>query len=407
MYELAVVGLGLIGSGALRHAAKASGNATSIVGIGPAEPEVWSSHDGPFASHYDSGRVTRRLDARPEWGILASRAIAQYPEIERQAGLSFHRPSGLIFVRRDPDGIANLIEVADRLQIDIEVSQSESALEILPQLSFPDGYTRVAEPAPAGAIDPRRMITAQHRAAVALGASVVREAVVSIQAVGSHYDLTTTTGVTLQAERVILAAGAYTNGLLTGLADPLATAVRPEAVAMGRIDGSQVDQLVAMPSIIYLLDHPELDDVYIVPPARYPDGHWYIKIGGSHRLAATFDDRDAMNDWMRPGAADQHLDALRGVLTDVLPDVTFTAWRTRPCLIADTASGLPYIDTVADRLVVAAGGNGHAAKSADAIGALAADLALSGQWNDTELSANDFAARFGTYAPPEGSRHGN
>jgi hypothetical protein len=56
---------------------------------------------------------------------------------------------------------------------------------------------------------------------------------------------------------------------------------------------------------------------------------------------------------------------------------------------------------------VAFGGNGHAAKSADAIGALAAGLALSGgEWTDTELDATAFNAQFGRYDPPTGSRHG-
>ena len=65
-YELAVVGLGLIGAGALR-AASASG--CRAIGIGSPEPAVFADHDGPFASHYDSGRVTRHgvPTAPPDW----------------------------------------------------------------------------------------------------------------------------------------------------------------------------------------------------------------------------------------------------------------------------------------------------------------------------------------------------
>ncbi|MGH1492096.1 MAG: NAD(P)/FAD-dependent oxidoreductase [Acidimicrobiales bacterium] len=408
MHELAIVGLGLIGSAALRHAAAAVSTtgleSATVIGIGPAEPEVWSQHDGPFASHYDSGRVTRRLDARREWAILASRAIAQYPEIEKRSGIDFHRPSGLLFVRQDPAGIANLIDIADKLDIPVEVTASDEPFAPLPQLSFPLGFTRVAEPGPAGAIDPRKMIAAQHVAARSFGAEVERDIVISINPTSSGFELATRSGSIHHSKRVLVVAGAYSNQLLD---EPLAMAVRPEVVAMGRIDEDQVEQLAAMPSIIYLLDHPELDDVYIVPPARYPDGDTYIKIGGSHRLATTFADTAMMNEWMQPGVADHHLAVLQQVLVDVLPEVAFTGWRTRPCLISDTASGLPYLDTVAEGLTVAVGGNGHAAKSADAIGALAADLSLTGQWNDVELSAADFSAQFGSYVPPDGSRHGN
>jgi len=58
-----VVGLGLVGSAALRYLSAAGHR---CVGIGPPEPVDWSRHDGVFASHYDSGRITRRLDKRRE-----------------------------------------------------------------------------------------------------------------------------------------------------------------------------------------------------------------------------------------------------------------------------------------------------------------------------------------------------
>ncbi|HQF96541.1 MAG TPA: hypothetical protein PLS46_20405, partial [Microthrixaceae bacterium] len=58
-YDVAVVGLGLIGSGALRALTDAG---RRCVGVGPGEPADWSNHPGVFASHYDSGRITRHLD---------------------------------------------------------------------------------------------------------------------------------------------------------------------------------------------------------------------------------------------------------------------------------------------------------------------------------------------------------
>jgi sarcosine oxidase len=426
MYDLAVIGLGLIGSGALRHGAERA----TVVGIGPAEPPDWPNHRGPFASHYDSGRITRRLDAEQIWAVLASRAIAQYPLIEKQSGLRFHYPSGLMFVRRDEAGIANLHRVAKELGIELEtVGAAQRSTEPLPtapgrsSLSFPAGYTIVAEPAPAGAIDPRTMIEAQHRAAQASGADIVREAVTSIEPTGDGFVVTAQSADPIRARRILIAAGAYTNSLLAdgfmeakvvegkvpeGLnIDPLATAVRPEVIVKGRIGEAEARRLADMPSVIYLLDNPELDDVYVVPPMQYPDGQWYIKIGGSHRGASVFDDPAAMNRWMSSDIPARQLDALRGVLTEMLPAVDFLHWEARPCLISDTASGLPYVDIVADGVTVAAGGNGHAAKSADAIGAVAVDLALTGRWNDQDLDANRFAARHGAYTPPAGSRHGN
>ncbi|MGI9596853.1 MAG: NAD(P)/FAD-dependent oxidoreductase [Acidimicrobiales bacterium] len=400
MQDLAIVGLGLIGSAALRHAAEAS---ASVVGIGPAEPQDWTDHDGPFASHYDSGRVTRRLDARLEWAILASRSIAQYQTIEARSGIEFHRPTGLAFVRSDEDGIANLGRVAAELDIPTEIGPVGTVLADVAALHFPESMTVIREPGPAGAIDPRRMIEAQHRAAIGLGALVARDVVVSIRPSLSGFELLTAAGRTHQAANVLLAAGAYSNRFLSA---PLSVGIRPEVVAMGEIDDASARSLDNMPSIIHLVDHPALDDVYVVPPARYPDGRWYIKIGGSQRLAAVLDDDESMNRWMGQGQADAYLPALQETLTRILPAVDFRAWRTRPCLITDTASRLPYIDTLESGITVAFGGNGHAAKSADAIGALDAGLALERGWSDGELDHALFTPRFDPYEVPTGSRHG-
>src|SRR5436190_1901187 len=82
--DVAVVGLGLIGSGALRHLA-ATG--AEVLGVGPAEPAAFGDHRGAFASHYDSGRITRHLDPRREWAVLAGRSIAGYAALEAASGI--------------------------------------------------------------------------------------------------------------------------------------------------------------------------------------------------------------------------------------------------------------------------------------------------------------------------------
>jgi glycine/D-amino acid oxidase-like deaminating enzyme len=93
------------------------------------------------------------------------------------------------------------------------------------------------------------------------------------------------------------------------------------------------------------------------------------------------------------------------VLVDLLPDIAFGSFAMKPCLITDTGSGLPMIGRVDDGRIVARAGNGHAGKSADAIGALAAGLALDGRWTDPQLAETTFQPRFGAFDPADGSRH--
>jgi glycine/D-amino acid oxidase-like deaminating enzyme len=75
----------------------------------------------------------------------------------------------------------------------------------------------------------------------------------------------------------------------------------------------------------------------------------------------------------------------------VLPGLHAESWMTKPCLIPETPTKLPYVEIVDDGCVMAVGGNGYAAKSADAIGALAAGLAVNGAWTDADLDARSFA----------------
>lgn len=399
LVDVAVVGLGLIGSAAMRHLTQAGCN---LIGIGPAEPTDWSTHTDPFASHYDSGRVTRRLDARSEWAVLASRSIAEYGALEAQSGINFHNPCGLSFVRRDSAGIANQKEVIRQLDLPVTIGRTE--INSPAHYCFPDGWTTLTEPGPAGAIDPRRMIRAQLAVAKKAGAEILRESAIELTKLDSGWQIRTATAL-VDARLVLLATGPYLESLHP---IQLEASVRPEAVILGQISDTEADRLADLQSVIYLLDHPSIDDIYVCPPVRYPDGRFLIKMGGSSVGARTLESSEMKRAWMAGTEADAQLTAMTEVLTTILPDVAFESFQMKPCLITDTSSGLPYVDRLDDGLFIAAGGNGHAAKSADAIGGLAAALMLNdGKWTDTELNRDQFAVRRGQWSPTNGSRHGN
>lgn len=396
--DVAVIGLGLIGSAALRHLA---GSGRSVVGVGPPEPADWSTHAGPFASHFDSGRITRRLDARFEWAELASRSIEQYAAVERATGIDFHRPVGFVFARDDDAGIANLRAVIERLGLPVTITTTD---ETDSGYTFPGGHTLLVEPAPAGHIDPRRMRAAQLAAATAAGAAVVPTWATSLDRIAGGFRVTARDGTVVEADRVLMATGPYLDDLVPFR---LAARVVPEAVALGRVSVTDAEQLVGLPSMIYLPSDPDYEDVYVVPPVRYPDGHWYVKIGGSTVGVDPFETSEQKRRWMAGDGADQQLPRLRRMLEAVLPDVAFEGFGAKPCLITDTAHDLPYVDEVEDGLFVAVGGCGHAAKSSDAIGALAAGLVATGEWLDNVLDRSAFRVVLGVMRPPATSRHGS
>lgn len=395
--DVVVVGLGLIGSGALRHLATSG---RSVIGIGPEEPPDRTAHRGAFASHHDSGRITRQLDARFEWAELAVRAINEYPTIEADGGLAFHTAAGTVFGSPDADHIARLDAVGHRVGAahqllgsvtdGLPTTDDGRVLVADGRLALPAGSAVVSEPAPAGFIDPRRMLQAQLRAAIHHGATVIHNEVRAIEPTPAGWRVVTSDGTDVRADRVLLATGAHTDEL-GPLAGTFAGIVRPETVAMAHLDAEEQARLAGIPSVLAHLTGTSFADLYQVPPTPYPDGTVRLKLGATLRAwepLTTAADRRA---WMSGDAHVGRLDELRSLMEDLVPGLRAAAWTTAPCMITDTATGLPTVDHLAPGLVVAAGGNGYAAKSADAIGALAAGLLVAGEWTDPVLGSTPFA----------------
>ncbi len=97
MYEVIVIGAGIMGSAAARHLVN-MGKKTLLVGA--KEPENKSGHTGVFASHYDAARITRRLDGKPDWARFSSRSIERYGEIDAAGGIPFSTQLGVFL--QDP-----------------------------------------------------------------------------------------------------------------------------------------------------------------------------------------------------------------------------------------------------------------------------------------------------------------
>ncbi|HEY5685167.1 MAG TPA: FAD-dependent oxidoreductase [Acidimicrobiia bacterium] len=368
--QLVVVGLGLIGAAAVRHAAVMG---SDVVGVGPGEPSDWSTHVGPFASHYDSGRITRVLDPSPTWSELARRSISQYPEIAGRSGVEFHAPVGLLWV----GGLADLRPVGASHGVDTTAIPFGNRADL--PFGFDEDDETILEPAPAGHIDPRKMLRAQQMAAVHEGASLVDDVVESIEEGDDGVRLHLRSGGRLHAATAIVSAGAYA-GLLTGRQVPIVPTT--EAIVLGEVSSAEASRLSGLPAVIHQDASSGHLDVYAVPPVRYPDGRWYLKLGAETESDHIVDDHESVRRWMAGEESESRRGLLIDKLTGMLPGVEFLSYAVKPCIYARTPTMLPFVDHLGPRLVVAAGGNGRAAKSADAIGSLAARLALSGDWDD-------------------------
>ncbi len=393
-YDVAVIGLGLFGAAALRHLTRLGARA---IGIGPAEPESWIQHDGVFSSHYDSGRITRQIDRHREWADLAIRSISEYAPLAASTGIHFHRPVGTLWADANHARVREIESVARSLDIACAVGET-SAPTVVHGYRLPSNVAYAYEPDPAGYIDPRRMLAAQLAAATSGGAAIHVDHVVAREHRAGGYLVKTEAGECIEAERVLLATGAYANAY--GLPSRrLPLRIKSEVTLVTRVADAEAETYRDLPTLIYGLRHEELADFYLVPPSRYPNGALYLKAGADTAGDVTLRTREDMNEWMRTGFSGVYQGAFEDVLRAILPALPLDTTDTKRCLITYTTHGLPYIDEIGDSLFVVVGGNGRGAKSSDAIGRAAAALAL-GAWEDP-LPRDSFRVPFASAEEPD------
>lgn len=396
MYDVAVIGLGMMGSAALRYLSKPA-NGLRVVGIGPGEPQEWTTYDGPFASHYDQARITRITDPDPIWATLAQRAIDSYAEIEQTSGLRFHYPVGHLRIDPGAAGEAELFAAAEtigrKLNAPVARLDHERLVGQFPYLNVPAGAEGLYERGGAGFINPRALVAAQLSVAAAQGADIVRAAVTGWSRVDHGFLLTTSGGQAIRADRLLICTHGYTNQLLAAsLVGTLDLVNMAHSTVYAEVSGEQAQRLAAMPSVIWpLTDHSVLESVYTTPAMPYPDGRSYLKIGGPLFTHPLLETPAAMREWFQSPGNPIEIQALCEVLLDLMPDLRVSGWRSKPCMNTYTAHGYPYVDRLDDGMFVCTGGCGSAAKSSDEIGRMGALLVQHGRWL-YDLPADSFRA---------------
>nr|XP_022334959.1 uncharacterized protein LOC111131632 [Crassostrea virginica] len=410
MFDLCVVGAGLIGSAASKYASRGS----SVCLIGPDEPtkeeRLTSSPRDIYGAHYDEGRIYRQSTSDPVWAKLAQKAIPRYSEIERESGVDFATEVGCLSVgSRGSNYITALKEVVQKDGIQAETLSGTEVCSKFPFLSIPNMDEAVFESHFAGYISPRRLIKAQITIAKKNGCQHIQEAVRSVSRV-LHNDsnkcevvmeVVTDSGRKVLAKKVLLCTGAF-----TAFRKLLGTEVSPDTKLFGlsvsKLEISEEDavKIKAMPSILYFgeggadwtKDYPPDPRApvvfYMLPPIRYPDGKYYIKLGHDP-VPRLFHTGPQMKQWFVQGPDPQLTRQMANMITSVVKGVKVLSYHGDSCVVDVAPSNRPYIDRVHNQLGVAIAGNGYAAKSSDEIGRLAVELLMKDQW-DIDIPQNLF-----------------
>jgi sarcosine oxidase len=374
--RIAVVGRGLIGSAAARHLTLMGHEVTLI---GPSEPTEFATHNGPFGSHYDEGRITRGLDPYPFWSRVSLASISRYRDIEAASGVPFFNEVGAMMSGpADSDYVHSLETVMAGNGVMAERFDGAEIAARFPYFQFPDDTRAYYQPKEAGHISPRNLVRAQGIAATRGGAQIIDAEVLDVRdgVTGAVIKLA---GQTLRFDRAIVAAGGFTNKLMD---DALPLTVYARTVAMFRVTDAEAARLAWMPSLIHV--YPTGEDPYLLPAIKYPDGHHYLKIGGDRVDIELTNDED-MRDWFRSGGSVEVGEMLTDMIRDRMPDLAIQEVVVKPCVTTFTPHNHPIIDMLGNHIVVAVAGCGRGAKNSDELGRLAAEAVMGRTDPDTRV----------------------
>ncbi len=384
--DVAVIGRGLFGTAAARHLTELGQH---VALIGPDEPSDPTAFDGPFASHHDAARITRRIAHDADWARLSSRSIDRYAALKEASGIPFYRPVGALAT--GPDTGPGAAYVAETRTVAAAAQFAHTQLEPselgvrFPVFDFAEGTRGVFDPA-GGTIDPRALRRAEEVLAVRDGARVYRDAAVALRG----RDITLASGSTLSAGAVLVATGGYAaiDGML---AAPPAMEVYARTILFVEISPAEAAELAEMPAVIFWPDGCD-HTLYLLPPVRYPDGRWLIKIGGEGDGPRITNSAEARA-WFQGAGNAQIGDRLERDLRRLMPNLRGVDRFSGSCAVSYTESGFPFIGRVSDGVALLTGGCGAGAKSCDEIGRLGALAALGQDLKDQGYAA-DFTPAF-------------
>ncbi|MEN9644152.1 MAG: hypothetical protein RL238_821 [Actinomycetota bacterium] len=361
-----VVGAGPMGASAARHLSldPAAGD-VMVVG-----PDVGSA---PYGAWHDEARLTRIVANDLVWSTLARESMARYPEIEAAGGIPFHRRTGVLYVHEQPSTFEPQHAVAVHHGVDFSVEGPDA----YPYLRMPTGTRVIHERGDAGVVNPMALVANQLAGAAANGATVVRDVVTSLEGDGTGVVAHLRSGGAVSAQRVLVAAGAYVN---TVLPEPLPVVSTGITALFFEVDDAAAVELADMPGMLWSVYEPGAPFIYTVPPTRYADGRVWFKIGG-YRESGPLHSADEIDEWHRTDGGRLDVERLREWVAEHVPVLAGRDRHAVGCVITDVTGGVPLIaNVVPQRLYVASGCAGAAAKSCDEIGRLAAVLTVRDEW---------------------------
>ena len=372
--DVIVIGLGAAGSAALYQLARAGIRAIGI--------DRWHPPHAMGSSHGET-RITRQAIGEGEVYVpLVLRSHEIWRELEQETSQRLLEACGVLIIGAEGGAamhhsrsgfVLNTVAAAQAHGIEHEVMSIDETRRRFPQFALTGDELVYFEPG-GGFVYPERCIAAQLAMASKLGACIVTGAqVTALRETASG--VAVEAGDTIyHADRVILAAGAWTPGLTASPALAPLT-LRRQVLHWFAPERPQDFAVGTFPAFIWLHGNHAEDSFYGFP---IPDdlGHNLVKVADENQTRAT-KDPDQLDRDVRPGeAAEMHRDHLAGRI----PGLTLPPVRSAACLYTCA----PDADFVigprdgSERITVVSACSGHGFKHSAAVGEHAVRLITEG-----------------------------
>ena len=354
-YDVVVVGAGGMGSAALYHLAR---RGKRVLGL-----ERFDLLHERGSSHGLTRIIRLAYFEHPDYVPLLRRAYELWHELENDAGEQLLHTTGII--EGGPEILEGVLRSCEAHDIEHEVLNGIEVARRFPAFDLPPEMEVVYQ-ADGGFVVPERCIVAHVEGALKCGATLRARERVLEWAEGENGVRVRTDRGTVEAERLVLAAGAWSDDVARLPAGSV-RAVR-QVLAWFQPSRPEIFEPERMPVFNLILDG---DHFYGFPAHGIPG----VKLGRYERQGES-GDPDGIS--REPTIEDEA--RLRDLAERYLPEGAGPTVALKTCLFELSPDEHFLIDRHpdSDAAVVAAGFSGHGYKFCSVVGEVLADLAIDG-----------------------------
>ena len=359
--DVIVVGVGSMGASACWHLAR---RGVRVLGLeqGPLP--------NPDASFTGATRAIRlSYTEHPDYVPLLHGAYARWEELGEICGEDFLQLTGALYLGPpDEELVSGARQSAEQHGLAHTMHNHNDLAKRWPQFCLPENFVGLYEER-AGFLYSERAVQGMVDRARQHGADLRGEQrVLDWEATDSGVTVRTVDEV-FQADRLIIAAGAWTSALLGELGVPL----RVTRQVLGWVQPPDLHPFAADQFPVWVLDGNAGQGVYYGFP-HTPDGSGGEGLKLALHWPGTAVEADAVDRNPLPGDADAIYDALERFL----PAGRGPLLSQRVCLYTNTPDGHFIVDRLPEnpRVSLACGFSGHGFKFASVMGEVLADLAI-------------------------------